>query len=393
MVLKQFNTIQDLIDYWYGTGAEVAKADAPILTGTTGVFNPVYGKKVWLQLNQQRNIFGLLPKTPWNNSGIRVITDLGGSSADGGVSEAGTIPDSIKPTFTTFKLTPKTVAHIGEVSEVQRLLAEQGKDDAIGTIAQIQGWLALKHEKAINEQLLKDASAEAASATADRTSTDTLGFESVDRIVSNDSEEDTFGGTYANWFDPYLQIDRDDSTASATTWADSYVDHNSGTDRDLTEEMLITMYRTLLERGAQPTMWITGYDTLAKIETLFSTTTRYNPLGQSRVKITENGIETVEGFDTGITVSSLFGIPLFVDMNVAKDTISRVYLLDTSDPEGFGEPRLGLSILMPTMYFEAGLEKVSPFAIGKFSTKIGYVTIGEVACRNFRVQGKIRDLK
>jgi hypothetical protein len=67
-------------------------------------------------------------------------------------------------------------------------------------------------------------------------------------------------------------------------------------------------------------------------------------------------------------------------------------LLDTSDPEGYGEPRLGLEIAKPTQYFETGIEQGNPFAINKFNSEGLYRTLGEIKCTALQTQGKIRDL-
>lgn len=56
-------TIKDLEELYYGSGAGyIMKSDANLLSTTTGVYNPIYGAKVWSQLNQEANAFGILPK-------------------------------------------------------------------------------------------------------------------------------------------------------------------------------------------------------------------------------------------------------------------------------------------------------------------------------------------
>ena len=105
-------TIQDMEKLYYDVNNEdfIAKTDAPVLSTTTGVYNAVYGAKVWAQFNQEANAWSALPKIPWRQSGWRVMTARAGSSADGGVAENGAIPDSIKPTFAEISTKPKTVA-------------------------------------------------------------------------------------------------------------------------------------------------------------------------------------------------------------------------------------------------------------------------------------------
>ena len=58
-----------------------------------------------------------------------------------------------------------------------------------------------------------------------------------------------------------------------------------------------------------------------------------------------------------------------------------------------GLPRLGIDIAKPTQYFEAGMNSGDPFGIDKLANEGMYRTMGELKCRFFKAQGKIRDLK
>lgn len=382
--MAQIRTIQDLEEMYYGSGSEfIMKTDAPLLTSTTGVYNAVFGQLVWALYNQEANAFGILPKTVWNRSGWRLQTARAGTSADGGVAEGGAIPDTIKPTFVEVTNTLKTVAHTFDISEVLSYLSTI-EDDALGRLEFMRQATAIKHKEAMNQQLLRDISALAAAATANNTGID--GFESLDRAISSDSEEDAFGGSYTGYFDIF-GLDRD----SATTY-DSYVSHNSGTDRAITDLILRTAIWSIAEDGGNTTAILTGYDTIRNIIALYADQVRYQTVGEAKVSFGVNGIQTDSGIDVGVRVASVYGIPLIPSKDVTKDTISRIYLLDTSDPEGFGEPRLQLSIAKPTQYFETGIEQGNPFAINKFNTEGLFRTLGELKLTAFQTQGKIRDL-
>lgn len=383
MAKPQFNTIQDMMDYYYGSSQLINKTDAPHISSTTGVLNAVYGEAVWALFNQEANVLGVLPKTPWKKSGWRLQTARAGTTADGGVSEGGAIPDTIKGTFVEVTNTLKTVSHSFDLSEVLRLQAASD-DDSIGKLEYLRQIYGTKHKEAMNQMLLADASAEAAAGGADYTGK--TGFETLDRAISADSEEDAFGGTYNAFFDIF-GLDRD----SATTY-DSNVSHNSGTDRTFTDQLLRTMIMNVGEDGGNTTAIVTGWDTYNNAIALYSDQVRYNVLGESKSKVGVNGIETESGIEAGFRVSTVYGIPLIKSKDVVKDTASRIYLLDTSDPEGFGEARLQLSIAQPTQYFETGMTQGNPFAINKFSTEGVYATFGEIKLTYFAAQGKIRDL-
>lgn len=372
----RIRTIQDMERLYYDEefNSYITKVDAPVLSTTTGVYNAIYGAQVWAQINQEANVWGVLPKTPWQRSGWRVLTTRAGTTADGGVAENATLPDTIKPLFLEVSTKPKTVAHTFDVSEIQDFLATSG-DDAIGDMEFMRVVIGNKHREALNQQLLVDFDTLAGDA-----------LESIDRVTGSDNEETSLSYT-AGDADIY-GIDR-----SANSWSDGSSDHNSGTDRVITDKLIRNRINTIAENGGNTTIIITGYDTLTSIQGLYDSQVRYNPLGETTVKISVNGIETADGINAGIKLATLYGIPLILSKDVTKDTISRIYFLDTSDPEGFGTPRLGIDVAKPTQYFEAGMNKGDPFGINKFGNEGMFRTMGELKCRFFAAQGKIRDLK
>ena len=383
--MTKITNIHELEALYYGASGDgsVQKQDAPVLSSTTGVYNRVFGQFVWATFNQEANTVGIIPKTVWDRSGWRLQTARAGSSADGGVAEGGAIPDTIKPTFLEVSNSLKTNAHTFEVSEHQEYFV-QHEDDATSDLAHMREVMGTKHKEAMNQLLLADTSAEAAGAGADYTGKN--GFETIDRVISSDSEEDAFGGTYNDWFNIF-GLDRD----SATTF-DSNVSHNSGTDRALTDSLIRTIIYDIKEDGGNTTVINTGYDTARTATALYSDQVRYNVLGEAKVQVGVNGIQTELGIDVGIRISTIYQIPMIESKDVTKDTISRMYFLDTSDPEGSGKPRLSLDISHPTQYFQAGVDDNTPFTIDKFTTKGMYRTNGEIRCTSLQSQGKLRDL-
>ena len=376
-------TIQDLEELYYGTGAnDIQKTDAPVLTSTTGVYNRIFGKLTWTIFNQEVNTLGILPKTVWTKSGWRLITARAGSAADGGIAEGGSLPDTIKPTFLEVSNGLKTVAHNFEVSEVQEYLVD--KDDATSDLEHLRAVMGDKHKEAMGQQLLSDVSAAAAAATANYAGRDE--FETLDRVISSDSEEDAFGGTYTTFFDIF-GLDRDSGTTH-----DSVVSHASGVDRSVSDTLIRDMIYDLKEAGAQTTAINTGYDTASAVIALYSDQVRYSVVGEATVQASVNGIQTEKGIDVGIRVSTIYQIPQIQSKDVTKDTISRMYFLDTSDVEGSGEARLSLSVAKPTQYFQAGIDVNTPFSTGKFNTEGMYRTMAEIKCTQLNMQGKIRDL-
>ena len=375
------STIQELEALYYGS--DIFKDD-PVETGTTGVFNTVFGKFIWDQFNQEANAFGLLPKTIWRKSGWRLATAKAGSDADGGVAESGAIPDSIKRTFVEVTNTLKTVAHNFEVSEIQEYLASVD-DDAAANLAEQMMSGAAKHKEAMNQQLLRDVASQVGSGGAYAGIT---GFETLDRVISSDGEEDFAGGGGTAYYDIF-GLDRD----SATTY-DSVISHNSDTDRSLTDSLIRTNIYNIKDAGGNTTVMLTGWDTTRVVIGIYSDQLRYNNVvSEAKVTISVNGIETEQGLDAGMRISTIYSIPMIASKDTPQDTISRIYMLDTSDPEGSGEARLSLSIAKPTRFFEAGVDRGTPFVMDKFTTQLLYETLGEIKCTRLDAQGKIRDLQ
>lgn len=380
MRAPQFNTIQELINFTYGhaMGADVHKADAPVLTTTTGVFNPVFGAQAFSQLNMEGNAFAALPKYPWQKSGWRAITADAGSAADGGVSENGAIPDTIKPTFAEIEVSVGEVSHSFDISYSNELLANTG-DDSIAKMEALRTYFAALHAKRINEQLLVDVDTAYSS-----------GFESIDRVVSSNAEVSNLS-LDANDADIY-GLDRD----GGATWADAVVDDNSGTDRTFQLSLVEDTLATLEANGARTNIILTGSDTKWRIISQAQNSVRYRGiLSSETVSLGVNGVSTEEGMNFGVRVRAIYDIPLISSQAVPKDTISRIYLLDTTLQAETGVPRLGIAMLSPTLYFESGMSAANPnpFAIGRFGTEGLFYTAGQLVCTFFKAQGKIRDLK
>lgn len=357
-------TIKDMEEYYYGRAFELQKSDSPLLTTTTGVYNPIFGAKVWSQLNQEINAFGILPKIVWDKSGWRVITTRAAATG-GGVSENATLPDTIKPTFQEISTKPKIVAHTFNASEMETFLGT--KDDGLGDVMRVlREEMSKHHVEMINKMLLTDS--------------DTLAgdnIESIDRVVSSYGEV-TNCGTTAGDSDIY-SLDRD----AAVSWADAYVDENANVDRTFTIDLLDTALTNLRINGAEPKVILTGYDTQERIQQALQAQQRF--LGKQNVVPTYNGIKGIAGTEAGFNVATYQGIPIICSKDVKQDTLSRIYILDTD--------YLFFKIALPTMYFESGMSKKDPFGINYLGDEGLFRTMGELICSRFNVHGKIRDLK
>jgi hypothetical protein len=365
-------TIEDLETAVYGMPMQrfLGKADAPVLSSTTGARNVLYGQRLWRQVVVAANAFGALGFKPWEKSGYRAITAAAATTSPG-VAENGALPDTIKPTFKPIDVDPTTSAATFDQSDLQSML--EGKDDTIAWADLVQ-YMGDEFKNRLNR---------AALATAD--TVPTTGIESLDRIVGSYAElaygkVDDSGVLDAGDLDIYGQ-DRD----ASASWADAYVNgqaFGSGS-RDLALSHIDATFTNCRPywNGAtvENKVIITGYDTLERIQQLIQAQQRF--VGTTRVQMTVNGVQTVAGTEAGFDVSSYKGVPIIPDNNVLQDTLSRIYTLDLDN--------IHVGVLSPIQYLESG----DFFANDKIGKEGLYYMHGEIVCTKFKAQGKVRDLQ
>jgi len=375
MARNYMRTVNDMERYYYGagnsmgysyTGSELLKADAPLLSTTAGTYQAIYGRKVWSQLNQEFNAFSILPKKPWDRSGWRVVTAKPTTAVGGGIAENGTLPDTTKPTFQNVAAKPKTIAHTFDMSEVAIFLND--KDDGLGDIRSVlKEEMGKHHAEHINQMLTEDVTTVAGN-----------DFESLDRVTTGNNSM-TSGTHYDAGDEDIYSIDR-----SANSWSFAEDDANSSsTNRTLSLDQLDNIFRLIWERGGNPKVMLTGYDTLMRIQQLLQAQQRF--MEEKRVVPSYNGVKGVPGVEAGFIVATYNGVPIIPSKDIAKDGISRIYMLDTD--------YLYFSTAKPTQYFESGIETGDPFAINRLGQEGLYRTMGEIWTTFFGGQGSIRDLQ
>ena len=404
--MVQIKTIDELEALYYGYNRNLLrKADAPITTSTAGVFNAIYGAYAWAQLNLEANAFGILPKYPWDKSGWRVITakpvlnTASGNTVLGGTSEGGTIAETIKPTLQELDVRPKTAQLPFSASEVMEWLATHSKDDIWGGLGSLRLYMAVQHKEFLNRMLLADVEG---TVTGSGTNAGTTDWESLDRIVSSNAEETALGASTTGSYDPWAAnatIDRDSSSVFDCTVESA--SGTIGTNGVLTDDTLRTFLRKIrIAAGKDPNVFLGSHEVYSEIQGLYMPSVRIpNPYGESLVQIDVNGIQTFRGTGVGIHVDSIYGIPFIPSKDAPSDSgdaseIGRLFAFDTSDAEGYGYPRIGIQIAIPTEYYEATRRSPAyPFVNNAFVEKGVFRTMGETVCRHFRSQGKIRDIK
>lgn len=389
MARDYVRTITDMERYYYGagnsmgysyTGSELLKADSPMLSTTAGTYQAIYGRKVWSQLNQEFNAFSILPKKPWDRSGWRVITAKpNGGALHGGVAENATLPETVKPTFQHIGAKPKTIAHTFDMSETAIFLAD--RDDGLGDIrAVLKEEMGKHHAEMVNKMLLSDVDTPAAN-----------NFESLDRITAADAGTTGLTGLKTSSSDAHVSAAADldiySIDRSANSWShaemDCAADTADASRRTFSLDHLDTLFQRIWERGGNPKVILTGYDTLMRLQQLLQSQQRF--MEEKRVTPTYNGVKGVPGIEAGFIVATYNGVPIIPTKDMPDDGgISRLYFLDTD--------YMYFSTAIPTQYFESGIETGDPFAINRLGQEGLYRTMGEVWTTFFGAQGSVRDL-
>ena len=391
-------------------GAAVGKADDPFLTSTTGVRNTIYGAYAWVLENLEFNPFSIIPKYAWGRSGWRALVNKPTRSASttvtkrGGTAEAGAIGETVKPTYAELETRPK-VNHIPlSVSTVQEWLGTNSEDDTIGTLGGEREHFAVFHKENLAEMVTADIEKQASDATGDYTG-NSLEWESYDRLIASAAEETALGGAHSGWYNPYGLINRDGGSNNydATVSTASETDTIGGANGQLTEDLLYDFLMQInIRGGGDPNVLLGSHEIYREMQTIFSPKVRYEGgsarIGETNASVDVNGVQTNSGYDVGITVSSFNGIPYIPTRLSPKNQsdaseVGRLLALDTSDPDMTGFPTLGAMIARPTDYAEAtSSSPVWPFITGGFTEEALYWTMGDIVCRNFKRQGKLRDI-
>lgn len=387
MTQGYIRTIEDMERLYYGAGAgtnawaysgtDLLKADSPLMSSTAGTYQAIFGRKVWSQLNQEFNAFSILPKKPWEKSGWRVVTGKPDDAV--GLPENGTLPDSTKPTFEEVATKPKTVASKFDLSETAMFLAD--KDDGLGDArAVIKMEMSKSHAESINKMLLKDFGDNATNGGGLAGNS----FESLDRATSSSLSETAAFDEVDNLSAHNMYSITRDSTGTRS-WFDANVDvGTNGTERPLTLNILDGMFREVWERGGQPKVMLTGYDTIEKIQQLLQPQQRFTEM--KRVTPSVNGVQGIPGMEGGFVVATYNGVPIIPakDVHAPSGGLSRIYMLDTD--------YMYFCTAKPTLYHESGIETGDPFGINRLGQVGLFHTMGELWQLFYGAHGKVRDL-
>ena len=174
-------------------------------------------------------------------------------------------------------------------------------------------------------------------------------------------------GGSTDWMDTADDMDIYSIDRSGNDWSDAEVNAGaSGADRVLSLDQLDTLFQQVWERGGNPKVMLTGYDTLMRLQQLLQSQQRF--MEEKRVTPSYNGVKGVPGMEAGFIVATYNGVPIIPTKDMDDDgNLSKIYYLDTD--------YLYFSTAIPTQYFESGIETGDPFAINRLGQEGLYLSL------------------
>ena len=229
-------SMEEYVNAYYGGTLGISKRygirkdDTIETTDPAGAFNTMFGAKVYNQLNTQSEVFKLLKKEPWTQSGWRVMTARHSTTA--GVAEGGAFPATEHLDLTEVTATLKEIVTPWEMTSKAELLSKA--DDGLGDlVAFMRKENGEAHAYYIDQMLCADSDTPASN-----------NFESLDRVTISDAAANALCSNRSD-------ADIYDLDKSATTaWADAFTQHNSDTPTALTLVMLDNAIESAMENGA-----------------------------------------------------------------------------------------------------------------------------------------------
>jgi hypothetical protein len=355
----------------------ISKADDNIdVSGLAEGLNTVFGAKVFNQLNTKSEVFKLLKKEAWTQSGFRALTARHATTA--GVAEGGAFPETDHPELKEITLTLKEVVTPWQMSSKAEILSEA--DDGLGNLAAfMRKEQGEAHAFFLDDMLTKSVEANSDGATGAGQAGNNM--ESLDRVTATLAYV-TDAQSPSNSQDDCDMYGLD---ISSNAFFDAGHTHftDDGTNNALALDDLDTMIAALLENGANynDLVMLTGYDTYQNLKALMQGTNgafKFDLAGAGAAN--QNGVTGEAGFNFDSRVGAYDGIPIFLSQHVPKDGASRLYMLDMAS--------LAMRVAAPTTY----VDNTNLAVRQVLSREYAFITAGELVAYKRSTSGSIRDL-
>ena len=402
-------SIDELVNYTYNrTPDEILKAGFSTTDpGAGGNYNPLFGAMAWANFNMEANIFAALPKYVWDFSGWRIfkskapeLTAVAGAiDGKGGTIEGGAIAAAVKPAVQEITVKPKTLQYVFEASELLEQLVDNSRDDNYGSLAQQRVYASDQFKERVNLMLAAKPTDVVATHALEE-----LNLESLDVIVSASAEQaHEAHANVTSLYTPWFAANGAGVQRNGATVHDSTVKSPSGTlgTTDVLTDAVLreTLAEIRIAAGKEPTVMIGGQDTYSEVQSIYMNAYRIQNTADLRTEFSVgvNGVDTFTGTGAGLHISTIDGLPFIPSKDIGGSGTGKVdnlYILNTSaDKNAPNKPLLGMQILKPIVYYEAGKRQQGyPFINEAFTDRALYNMLGETTCRNFKAQAKIRDI-
>ena len=378
-------SFEEYVNAYYGGTLGISKrygiskaVDDIKVSEMDGAFNTMFGAKVFNQLNTKSEVFKLLKKEAWTQSGFRALTARHQTTA--GVAEGGAFPETDQPELKEITLTLKEVVTPWQMSSKAEILSES--DDGLGNLAAfMRKEQGEAHAFYLDDMLTKSVEANSDGSTGAGQAGNNL--ESLDRVTATLAYV-TDAQSPSNSQDDCDMYGLD---ISSNAFFDAGHTHftDDGSNNALALDDLDTMIAALLENGAtyNSLVILTGYDTYQNLKALMQGTNgafKFDLAGAAAAN--QNGVTGEAGFNFDSRVGAYDGIPIFLSQHIPKDAsgASRLYMLDMD--------HLALRIAAPTTY----VDNTNLAVRQVLSREYAFITAGELVAYRRDTSGSIRDL-
>ena len=378
-------SFEEYVNAYYGGTLGISKrygiskaVDDIKVSEMDGAFNTMFGAKVFNQLNTKSEVFKLLKKEAWTQSGFRALTARHATTA--GVAEGGAFPETDHPELKEITLTLKEVVTPWQMSSKAEILSEA--DDGLGNLAAfMRKEQGEAHAFFLDDMLTKSVEANSDGATGAGQAGNNM--ESLDRVTATLAYV-TDAQSPSNSQDDCDMYGLD---ISSNAFFDAGHTHftDDGSNNALALDDLDTMIAALLENGAtyNSLVILTGYDTYQNLKALMHGTNgafKFDLAGAAAAN--QNGVTGEAGFNFDSRVGAYDGIPIFLSQHIPKDAsgASRLYMLDMD--------HLALRIAAPTTY----VDNTNLAVRQVLSREYAFITAGELVAYRRDTSGSIRDL-
>jgi len=370
-------------------------------TSDPGLVNEVYGPELYAQYNSEANFRAVLPvvdrsddiagRNPFGESVVAKAFRARHSPVSLQThSEGGAVPAGTKGETEEVSYEVKRSVNTLEGSDLLEI--ESRLEDAVST-----GDIEPLMETELNLGIDRDALTEVpSSGNAGYSARDEI--TELFRAISSSDEEangvDETGTAYTNGDLDYGSIDR-----STDTWADSFVDHNSGIVRQLNRTLMDSFLEGLGGFGSgdpyKNGVILTGRDSARVLSDLMADrggtvqTIQDVDVGTDTI----NDAETIRGIAATTRFRHYDGIPIVANQNApSTGSLSDIFVLNTGTIRG--EPRIAVEEYMDMYTERAGRGQAQGFlSTGEFKEEVLMKLDHEVVVKEFGSHGKITVLE